>query len=340
MSGGVAAAPPGTRRREGAPGYVGLVTVISIPDHDWLQALDDVEGVELVEWDLSGPAPEDRRDQIEVVVPAYLGSPDRLDRLAELPSLRAVQLVTAGYEHAVPYLPAGVELANGAGIHDTSTAELALTLTLAAQRGIPEFVRAQERGEWLRAAGRPSLADRNVLIVGYGSIGRATARRMLAAEAKVTAVASRRRDGDDLVDGVHGTDELADLLPQAEVVILLTPLTERTRHLFDAAMIGHMAPGALLVNVARGGVVDTEALIEACAAGRIRAALDVTDPEPLPNDHPLWRTPGVLISPHVGGASTAFEPRALAFLRRQLERLAAGAGLEHVVARGDAQEAS
>lgn len=314
------------------------MTVISIPDPAWVRALDDVPGVRLVEWDLSDPAPEQDRDAIEFVVPAYLGSPTRLERLRDLPRLRGVQLVTAGYEHAVPYLPPGVELANGAGIHDTSTAELALTLTLAAQRGIPDFVRAQDRGEWLRAAGRPSLADRRVLIVGYGSIGRATAARMIAAEAQVTAVASRPRAGDDLIETVHGTDELAQLVPQAEVIILLTPLTERTRHLFDAAMIARMAPGALLVNVARGGVVDTDALMHACAEGRIRAALDVTDPEPLPNGHPLWATPGVLISPHVGGASTAFEPRALAFLRTQLGRLGGGLDLEHVVARGRADE--
>ncbi|WP_392425661.1 2-hydroxyacid dehydrogenase [Barrientosiimonas humi] len=304
------------------------MAVVSIPDPRWVDALSDVPGVELVEWDMKSPPP---RSDIEVVVPPYMSSPKRLEHLAALPDLEAVQLVTAGYDHALPYLPDGVRLANGAGIHDTSTAELALALVLAAQRGIPDFARAQERGEWLRAAGRPSLADRRVLVVGYGSVGRAIVRRLQAFETDVTVVASRAREGDDLVERVHGIDELRALAPQAEILVLIVPLTDDTRGLVDAELLALLPEQALVVNVARGPVVDTDALVEACQAGRVRAALDVTDPEPLPEDHPLWSAPGVLISPHVGGASTAFEPRALDFLREQLGAHARGEGLTHVV---------
>ncbi|HWC23487.1 MAG TPA: 2-hydroxyacid dehydrogenase [Flexivirga sp.] len=302
---------------------------MSLPEEHWVTALADVEGIEAVLWDMKDAPP---RDDIALVVPPYMGNPKRLARLAELPQLRAVQLVTAGFEHAVPYLPDGVVLANGRGIHDTSTAELAVGLAIAAQRGIPESVRAQGDGEWLRLAGMPSLADRDALIIGYGSIGVAIAKRLLAMEVSVTAVASTARDGDDLVERVHGIDELPELLPDHDVVFLILPLTETTHHLVDAKFLARMPRNSLLVNVARGGIVDTDALVEACAAGQVRAALDVTDPEPLPPEHPLWRTDGVLITPHVGGATTAFEPRALRLLRGELAQFAAGAPLRNVVA--------
>ncbi len=308
-----------------------MVTV-ALPESSWADELADVPGVETVHWEVQGPPPT---DDIELVVPPYMKPAVSLTWLKSAPRLRAVQLVTAGFEHVVPYLPAGVQLANGAGIHDTSTAELALTLMLAGQRGIPEAVRAQDQGVWAPLAGRPSLADRSVLIVGYGGIGRAIARRLAPFEpAAITAVASRPRPGDDLVDRVHGIDEIMTLLPDHDVVVLVTPLTDATRGLAGPRFLSRMPDGALLVNVARGGVVQTDALVAACASGRLRAALDVTDPEPLPRDHPLWSTPGVLITPHIGGPTTAFEPRALALLRRQLTRFGAGEALEHVVATG------
>lgn len=307
------------------------MVVVAIPERSWVDAVADIEGIEPVLWDLTGPVP---RTDIELVVAPYMADPHRLSVLTELPVLRAVQLLTAGYEQAVRYLPTGVQLANGAGIHDTSTAELALTLTLAALRGVPEMVRGQLRGEWLPLAGRRSLADRRVLLLGYGAIGRAIAQRLSAFEVSITAVASRRRAGDELVDVVHGIDELHALAPDHDVLIVIVPLTDSTRGLLDAALLARLPDGALVVNVARGGVVDTGALQRECAAGRLSAALDVTDPEPLPPEHPLWATPGVLISPHVGGASTAFEPRALALLRSELSRYAAGEGLGNVVRTG------
>ena len=232
--------------------------------------------------------------------------------------------MSAGVEHIASYVPDGVTLANGRGIHDTSTAELTLTLILASLRGIPEFVRDQERARW-KPVTRESLADKQVLIVGYGQIGEAIEARILPFEAQVTRVARSARDG------VHAIDELPELLPEADVVVLIVPGTEETKGLFDAEMLGHLKDGALLVNIARGPVVDTDALLAELTAGRIHAALDVVDPEPLPEDHPLWRAPNLLIAPHVGGNSSAMEPRAHRLVREQLQRYAAGEPLANVV---------
>jgi phosphoglycerate dehydrogenase-like enzyme len=305
--------------------------VISLPDREWIDLVGPLDGVEMVPWDLAGEPP--RRDEVSFVVPPYLASSE-WQRLGSLPRLRVVQLLTAGYETALAALPAGVQLANAAGVHDTSTAELAVTLTLSSLRGIPEFVSAQARSQWLPTEFWPSLADKRVLILGYGEIGAAIARRLSGFEVTLTAVASRARVGDGLVALVHGVDELPALLPEQDVVIVIVPLLESTKGLVDRAFLASMRGGALLVNVSRGKVVDTGALVEATGSGRIRAALDVTDPEPLPPDHPLWRTPGVLISPHVGGASSAFVPRAVALLRDQIGAFAAGRSLRGVVHNG------
>jgi phosphoglycerate dehydrogenase-like enzyme len=302
--------------------------VISLPDLEWIQHVGPVDGVEMVPWDLEGEPP--RRDEICFAVPPYLGSRP-WGRLGLLPGLRVVQLLTAGYDSVLPVLPAGVQLANASGVHDASTAELAVTLTLSSLRGIPEFVAAQGRSRWLPMDYRPSLADKRVLILGYGGIGVAIARRLCGFEVSLTAVASRARVGDGLVERVHGVDELPSLLRVQDVVIVIVPLTDATTGLVGRDFLASMPDGALLVNVSRGKVVDTDALVEAVGSGRIRAALDVTDPEPLPADHPLWQAPGVLISPHVGGASSAFVPRAAALLREQIEAFAQGRPLRNVV---------
>ena len=244
--------------------------------------------------------------------------------LARLPKLQVVQTMTAGVEHIRGVVPDGVLLCNGRGIHDTSTAELTLTLILASLRGIPQFVRAQGSAEW-RPERRESLADKQVLIVGYGQIGEAIEARVLPFEAAVTRVARSARDG------VHGIAELRDLLPEADVVVLIVPGTAETTGLFDAEMLAHLKDGALLVNISRGAVVDTDALLSELRGERIHAALDVVDPEPLPTDHPLWKAPNLLIAPHVGGNSSAMWPRAYKLVREQLHRFAAGEPLANVV---------
>ncbi len=305
------------------------MVLASLPDSSWIDDVGPVSGIELVAWDVHA-APE-RADELEVVVPPYLDQALRLDLLGGLSRLRAVQLLTAGFEQVAPHVPHGVRLCNAAGVHDASTSELTLSLILASLRGIPEFAVAQRDSTWLPTRTWPALADKRVLVVGYGQVGKAIVRRLLPFEVQVTAVASRARAGDDLVDSVHGIDELPDLLHRHDIVVLIVPLTQATTGLADAAFLAAMPDGALLVNVARGKVVDTDALLAETSTGRLRAALDVTDPEPLPADHALWKSPGVLISPHIGGASTAFRPRAVQLVGEQLERYAAGSPLANVV---------
>lgn len=270
-------------------------------------------------------APPPSVEEVRFYVPPYRFSAADYVLLSRMPRLEVVQTVTAGVDHVRPFVPDGVALCNGKGIHDASTAELAVALVLASLRGIPGFVRAQDRAEWAPFSA-PSLADRSVLIVGYGSVGAAIERRLDGFEVDVRRVARTPRDG------VHGMADLPDLLPDADVVILIVPITDETRGMVDAGFLARMKRGALLVNVARGPVVDTGALLEALHAGRLSAALDVTDPEPLPAGHPLWSAPNLLVSPHVGGASSAMWPRAMRLVREQLHRYAAGEPLANVMA--------
>ncbi|MFE9664399.1 NAD(P)-dependent oxidoreductase [Streptomyces sp. NPDC005955] len=269
--------------------------------------------------------PADPADCAFFTVP-YLKQPSvKVGALPLMHRLEVIQTLTAGVDDVLPALPSvrsGVHLCNARGVHDASTAELTLALILASLRGVPDFVRDQDRGRW-RSGFRPALADRSVLIVGYGSIGAAIEERLLPFEvAAVTRVARSARIA--ARGPVHALDATPALLPHADVVVLATPLTDETRHLADAAFLARMKDGALLVNVARGAVVDTGALLAELTRGRLTAALDVTDPEPLPEDHPLWHAPGVLISPHVGGPSSAYLPRARRLLVAQLTRYAAG----------------
>ncbi|WP_327636423.1 2-hydroxyacid dehydrogenase [Kribbella sp. NBC_00482] len=267
-------------------------------------------------------------DEVEFYVPSYMGGGDVFDVVRDMPALKVVQLQTAGFEHAQTRLAEGVTLCNARGVHDASTAELAVGMILASYRNLPRAVRDQEQQVWPGSYDEvdDSLADRTVLILGYGAIGEALERRLTGFECDVIRVARRARDG------VHPTSELPELLPRADVVVLLTPATPDTKRMVDAKFLASMKDGALLVNVARGVVVDTDALLTELGTRRIRAALDVTDPEPLPTGHPLWSAPNVLINPHRGGASTAFAPRVARLVRAQLERYASGEPLINVVA--------
>lgn len=304
--------------------------VVSVPQPSYAAALAAVHGVEPLVWDLH--ADHQRQDELRLVVPPYMGRLDLAPRLSGLARLEVVQLLTAGYETVLDAVPAGVTLCNGAGIHDSSTSELAVALALASLRNIPEYVAAQAGSSWQPLAFGTALADRRVVVVGYGHVGRAIVARLLPFEVEVTVVASRARQGDELVERVHGIDALPELAERADVLVLVVPLTELTHRVVDADLLARLPDGATVVNVARGPVVDTEALVAECASGRLRAALDVTDPEPPPSDHPLWTTPGVLITPHVGGATTAMFPRAAALLRRQVEALRDGRPLSNVIA--------
>lgn len=274
---------------------------------------------------VDGDVPDSVAD-VRFYVPPYRLGPEVTAPIPQMTSLEVIQTLTAGVDNLRGHVPDGVTLCSGRGIHDASTAELALTLVLASLRGIPDFVRAQQRHAW--AGGwRSSLADRSVLIVGYGAIGRAIEARLAPFEVEITRVARTRRDG---VPVVHGFEDLPGLLPDADVVILVCPLTDETRGLVDRAFLERMRRGALLANLSRGPVVVTDDLLAALHARRIDAAIDVADPEPLPADHPLWDAPGLLVSPHVGGMTSAMWPRAHRLVREQLHRWAAGEVLHNV----------
>jgi phosphoglycerate dehydrogenase-like enzyme len=289
--------------------------IVSLPDKGLADALGvDTSQVDLIEWDMTGPPP---LDSIDIVVPPYMGARECLTNLEGL-HVRLVQGLTAGYDGVAEALPANMVFANAASVHETSTSEMTLALILASQRGIPDFVRAAEKGHWARAW-HESLADRTVLLVGYGGVGKAIETRLLAFEVTVVRVARTQRSDDTGI--IHAIGELPLLLAQADIVVVVVPLTDETTHLVDDAFLSTMRDGTLLVNVSRGPVADTNALLAHAQTGRLRLALDVTDPEPLPEGHPLFALDNVLISPHVGGATSAALPRIARLLRNQIARL-------------------
>lgn len=290
--------------------------VLAPYDHD-LDALGAVpEQIVLDFWDGTGELPEAAR-ATQVWSPPFLGAAQLVAAAREMPELQLVQLLTAGAEAWIGTLPAGVTLCDGRGIHTSVTAEWVLAATLGSLREIHTFAVAAHQGRWTQHP-TDGLGGKRVLIVGAGSIGEAIVARLHPFDVRTTVVATRAR-GD-----VHGVEELPQLLPAADVVILIVPLTGSTRGMVDADFLAAMPDGALLVNAARGPVVRTDALLAELTAGRLHAALDVTDPEPLPAGHPLWDAPNLLLTPHVGGSVHGLVPRSYRLLGDQLRRLAAG----------------
>jgi phosphoglycerate dehydrogenase-like enzyme len=254
-------------------------------------------------------------DEIEFYVPSYMGGIRTIEIIPQMKNLKVVHYNQAGYEDILPHIPEGVTLCNGSGLHDVSTSELAIGLTIAARRGFAEFMDNQKKGVWHRTR-KPALADAHVGIVGYGHIGKRIASLLEMFETTVTAFTRSGSDGSVKIS------EFDEYLPKLDVIILILPLTAESKHFMSAARLKKMKDGATLVNVARGPIVDTDALVAELHTGRITAGLDVTDPEPLPAGHPLWSAPNVIISPHVGGDSGAFEPRARKMVQEQLSRIA------------------
>ncbi len=296
------------------------------------ELLGDVPaGVEVEVCADAATLPSDPTD-VRFWVPPFSSTVRASGLLPKLTGLRVVQLLSAGADNWIAHVPAGVQLCDAAGVHDAAVAEWVLGATIGSLRRFPAFARAQQRREWAPAAFTPTaeLTGKRVLIVGAGSIGRAVEQRLAPFEVTVTRVARTARPEQD----VHGVDELPGLLPRAEIVVLLVPLTEQTRGLVDGSFLAALPDGALLVNAARGPVVDTAALLTEVASGRIGAALDVTDPEPLPAGHPLWQLPGAFITPHTAGSVAGLLPRAYGLVGAQLRRLAAGEPLINQVAEG------
>lgn len=299
--------------------------VVSVPDSFTRKALGDVpEGVEIVEWDFSGPAP---RDRIDLAVTPAFASAEVMDAVASVET-QLVQVPSIGYDAIIGKVPPNTVVANGATVHETATAELTLALLLAAARDIPRMVRQQDASTWEKFHMK-GLADSNVLMVGAGGVGKAIADRLDPFEVSLTRVATTARD--DERGHVHAVDELPELLPHADVVIVIVPLTDDTEKMINDEFLAAMPDGAILVNVARGQVADTDALVR--HGDRLRIAVDVTDPEPLPEDSGLWQKASV-ISPHVGGITSALSPRLHKLLQRQIRHLLAGEEPENVVLRG------
>ncbi|GAA4553862.1 2-hydroxyacid dehydrogenase [Pseudonocardia xishanensis] len=292
------------------------MTVVLVPHPRGVDALAGLPGLQPLLYDAAEPLPVGA-DEAEVLVPPFLAGARVVQLADRLPKLRLVQLLTAGAEAWVGRLPEGVALSDGKGAHGGATAEWVLGVLLAVYRELPGFVRAQDRGEWTQHV-TEELGGKRVLVVGAGDVAEHIVRRLAPFDVTTTLVGRRARDG------VHGIDEVLDLVPEHDACVVVVPLTDETRGLVDAAFLAAMPDGAVLVNGARGPVADTDALLAELTAGRLRAALDVTDPEPLPADHPLWTAPNVLITPHVGGSVPGALDRAFGVMREQLAAYARG----------------
>lgn len=297
---------------------------VLLPMPELVEAADRWPELAIELYDGDGAPPPDVSDVQCYVLPYDRGA-EPVQLLAWMPRLRVAQSLSAGVEKLLPLVPPGVTLCNGRGLHDASAAEHALALMLAAQREMPRWSANQRLSRWEHDHTR-SLADARVTIVGYGSIGRAAERRLVAAEARVRRVASGARDG------VHGVDELPELLPETDILLLVLPENPATIGLIGIEQLAALPDDALVVNIGRGRTLETAALREEIAAGRLRAALDVVDPEPLPAADPLWHSDKVIITPHVAGGSDSFHPRARSLVAEQLDRFAQGRPPLHVVA--------
>ncbi len=259
------------------------------------------------------------RDDAAFVLPGWEDR-ETVDALPRLERLRVVQTLSAGTEWIEKRVPAWATLCNARGTRDTAMAEWVVGALLGDAYG--QFTAARTC-RWSDTKPR-ELRGATVLIVGFGSIGRAVERLLEPFGVTVIGVARRAREG------VHATGELPALAGQADAVVVLTPLTSETAGLVDAPLLARMRDGALLINAGRGRVVDTDALLAELQSGRLRAVLDVVDPEPLPDDHPLWNV-ALAITPHNAGDTPAAEARAARFGAQQLARFARGEPLRNVV---------
>jgi len=301
------------------------LTVLVPADHLGY-AEDAIRDHRLLPYDPQRPLGRDAAGA-EVLIPPFQPGEALVSSAVDLPKLRLVQLLTVGTEPWLGRLPDGVALSSARGSHSAATAEWVLATLLACYRELPAFLAAARQGRWERRV-TDGLFGKRVLVVGAGDVGRRVAARLLACDASVTMVG--RRGG----DGVRPVSELPGLLPGHDAVVLVVPLTEQTMGMVDAAFLAAMPDGAVLVNAARGAVTDTGALLAELAAGRLRAALDVTDPEPLPPDHPLWTTPNVLITPHVAGNVHGFHQRAYQVAALQIAAFASGRQPENLIRNG------
>ncbi len=298
--------------------------LVWVPQEPIAQALADLDGVTATVVVPAGGEPPAGTTEVEFYVPPFFPDEAAVTVMDFMPKLKVVQTLTAGFDRVRPHVPAGAVLCNARGAHDASTAEWVVAAILASVRQLPYFAAEQAAGRWSYRA-TDCLAGKTVLIVGYGSIGTAVERRMQGFDVQVRRVARSARAG------VSPVTDLPALLPEADVVILLAPVTSETIGMADAAFLARMKDGALLVNAARGALLVTDDLVAEASTGRLSAALDVTDPEPLPPGHPLFSLPNVLITPHVGASTPVSARGALNLVREQVERYLKGEPLANVI---------
>jgi phosphoglycerate dehydrogenase-like enzyme len=296
---------------------------VLVPHQQGLEAFASVPGVRVQTYDPSGELPTGA----QVLVPPFLSGADGVALVERLPDVRLVQLLSAGAETWVGRLPDDVLLSDCRGAHGGATAEWVVAALLGVYRHLSRFALAQADGRWDYHQ-TEELAGKKVLVVGAGDIAEHLVRRLAPFEVETTLVARTARPP------VHGIDEVRELLPHHDACVVVVPLTDQTRGLVDAGFLAAMPEGAVLVNAARGPVLDTDALLAELASGRLRAALDVTDPEPLPVGHPLWDVPGLLLTPHVGGSVPGGLRRAYAVAAEQVAFFARGEDPPNVVRNG------
>lgn len=289
---------------------------VLVPQAEGAEILSEVDGLRPVVYDPQQPLPAEAATAPALIAP-FLATSEAVKMTEQMPELRLVQLLTAGAEAWIGQLPDGVALSDGRGAHGGATAEWVVSVLLAVYRHLDRFVRAQDRGVWDYHQ-TEELAGKKILIVGAGDVGAKTKARLEPFDVEITMVGRTAREG------VHGWDELPALLPEHDATVLIVPLTDETRGMVDAGFLAAMPDGALLVNGARGPVCDTDALLAELQSGRLRAAVDVTDPEPLPQGHPLFSAPGLLLTPHVGGSVPLAMRRAYRVAAEQLTAFGRG----------------
>lgn len=315
--------------------YLGLYESI-------INSFPDLPGnVQVIEIKRDGELNLEELAKIEFLpIPLELRRQRLPDLLSHLTSLKILQTFSAGVDHTIPLVPPGVTLCSARGAHDVSVAEWIIAVLLSRYRQLHKFQEKQNAATWDRATfelatnEKPSIGSlkkiqgSRVLVVGHGSIGRAVAERLAPFGVHLTGISRRPRPG------VLGLAELDKQLPQADIIILLAPLLPETRHIVNADFISKTKQGAFIINAGRGGLIDPEALEAALHANRIQAALDVTEPEPLPDGHSLWTAPNLTITPHIAGAVEGWREPAFELITHQIRQWAAGEPLANVVADG------
>jgi phosphoglycerate dehydrogenase-like enzyme len=293
-----------------------MTVTVLVPDDDGVRALEELPGVRALRYTWGEPLPPGAAGA-EVLIPGFHRRDAGEEFFTALPGLKLIQLLSAGAEEWVGHLPEDVLLSTCRGAHGGSTAEWVVAVLLSIYRELSGFAAAQAAGKWDRHT-TDTLQRKRVLVVGAGDLGTQLRRRLEPFDATVTMVGTTARDG------VHGVDELPSLLGSHDAVALMVPLTARTRGMVDAGFLAAMRSGAVLVNAARGPVVDASALLAELESGRLYAALDVTDPEPLPPDDPLWSAPGLVLTPHVAGSVRGLQQRSYAVAAAEIARYAGG----------------